>query len=421
VDEHTIPPVTERTMFPYRRDEARREREATRPPQPPQYDPAEYDTSTYPPSPWPAATQRPAAPRPVPSSSSTQGVPYPDRGNPYQQSQYQPEHRPVGPYPSPPSRLPQLDSAARSSQAHARPVPAPQAAAPAPQPVSARSAQSRVTQAQAAAVEASRTSWPAQARSAYPTVDQPRPVAQPAPRWQPDHTGQTGPHTWPPISARPELEEATELAPRPELTGRTAAPDRPAQRKPKPALPPEYEDRPLDRGDRAATRDRVTRTDRGRTDRGRDERGRDERGRDDRLTSSRDEIELARMSLTDSRADEFSSDYSSVAAMERDFEQDREDVAERSLLSAWLVFLLETVVAAAVGLGAWLGFHELWRTEPLMAAGGCGVVLVGMHAVVGWVRRRQTGNAMDLFSSCVVVAVGVAITVLPAAFAIKPT
>jgi hypothetical protein len=99
----------------------------------------------------------------------------------------------------------------------------------------------------------------------------------------------------------------------------------------------------------------------------------------------------------------------------------REDAApERSLLRDWAMFLVETLLAAALGLGLWLGFHVLWGSQPLLAAGGSGLVLVGLHVIAGWVRRRQTGADLDLFTSAVVVAVGVAITVLPAAFTTHP-
>jgi len=95
--------------------------------------------------------------------------------------------------------------------------------------------------------------------------------------------------------------------------------------------------------------------------------------------------------------------------------------ASRSLARDWLMFVVETVFAACLGLGLWLGFHSLWETQPYVAAAGSGVVLVGLHAGASWIRRRQTGGELDLFTSAVVVAVGVAITVLPAAFAIRPT
>ncbi len=101
-------------------------------------------------------------------------------------------------------------------------------------------------------------------------------------------------------------------------------------------------------------------------------------------------------------------------------DEGNDDAPERSLFRAWVVFLVETLVAAGLGLGLWLGFHTLWRTQPLLAVGGSGVVLVGLHVTAGWIRRRQTGGELDLFSSAVIVAVGVAITVLPAAFTIHP-
>jgi hypothetical protein len=103
-----------------------------------------------------------------------------------------------------------------------------------------------------------------------------------------------------------------------------------------------------------------------------------------------------------------------------DRDQDYDDAPGRSLFREWLMFIVETLLAAGLGLGLWLGFHTLWRSQPLAAAAGSGVVLVGLHVIAGWIRRRQTGGELDLFTSAVVTAVGVAITVLPAAFTIRP-
>jgi hypothetical protein len=469
-DEHTMPPVMERTMFPYRRDEARRERAAAA--EAARRD-TEFDPSTYPPSPWPqppsggsrtgatrvgghrtgqqpavrtgqqpAVPQAPAAHAPAAPAQQRPGYPAaPTHGGgtgatPYRQGPYQPDPRQPGAYPAPPSHLPHLASAqpAPAAQARAQALPQRAPAPPPAQPVPARPGQSRAAQARLTQTGeqpvVQRAPWSTQQRGAYPGLDQPRPVQ---PRWEPDHTGQTGPHTWPPVSraAMPELDQATELAPRP--LG-------PAPRQPKPALPPAYEDRPLDARGSAIAPARpglpgpaprpgrplptalpgaheLETIDDDPPRRG----GRGNRGRKGgRGASSRDEIELARAELA---IEEDTSEFSSVAAIERRAE--RSDLIdpepERTLLGAWLLFLVETVLAAGVGLGAWLGFHQLWRTQPYLAAGACGLVLVGMHAIVGWVRKRQTGSHMDLFSSCVVVAVGVAITVLPAAFAINPT
>ena len=98
----------------------------------------------------------------------------------------------------------------------------------------------------------------------------------------------------------------------------------------------------------------------------------------------------------------------------------QDDAPHRSLLWEWLLFIVETLLAAGLGLGLWLGFHTLWRVQPMLAAAASGVVLVGLHVIAGWIRRRQTGGELDLFTSAVVTAVGVAITVLPAAFIIRP-
>jgi len=211
------------------------------------------------------------------------------------------------------------------------------------------------------------------------------PQRTPPAGWRPELTGpqtgpQTGPHTWPPLGSSvpvrvpvpPDLDEPTHLAPVQPLPRRYApqpAPVRLASAAaaaplvrtlpPKRPVQPEYDERPLDRRAARPVTEPV-----------------DDEGND--------------------------------------------DAPERSLFRAWVVFLVETLVAAGLGLGLWLGFHTLWRTQPLLAAGGSGVVLVGLHVTAGWIRRRQTGGELDLFSSAVIVAVGVAITVLPAAFTIHP-
>ena len=92
----------------------------------------------------------------------------------------------------------------------------------------------------------------------------------------------------------------------------------------------------------------------------------------------------------------------------------------RSLVRDWVLFLVQTLLAAGLGLGLWLGFHTLWQTQAYVAAASSGVVLVGLHTMASWIRRRQTGGELDLFTSAVVVAVGVTVTVLPAAFALQP-
>lgn len=465
-DEHTMPPVTERTMFPYRRDEARRERaqqhdarQHTTPPQQQgtqQYDPQLYDTSTYPPSPWPSPQERPGRadrsaqtyPGGLPGGRpAVPNLPRPPQGEtgPYQTGSF-PIQSTSGQYPAPPrpGLSPRGSAAAAPS---APPSWAPQNAPVAPppsQPVptrpgQSRGAQARVTQPGAAPVEAPRSPWPAQpqqARGAY-QVEQARPTAQPGPRWEPDHTGQTGPHTWPPVprDLSPELDEATQLASVQDL-------------RPKPAAPPEYDDRALDQGTGANRRGRPlpggaelasvyddlaapprraaaapAKPARPVPAKGAPAKG-GKKGRGKEAPAARSaaarELDLDGADLASANyGADFAADYS--VGRSAGEEHQHEEPAERSLISAWLVFLLETVVAAGVGLSAWIGFHHLWRTQPLIAAAGCGVVLVGLHAVVGFIRRRQTGHAMDLFSSAVVVAVGVAITVLPAAFAIKPT
>jgi hypothetical protein len=91
---------------------------------------------------------------------------------------------------------------------------------------------------------------------------------------------------------------------------------------------------------------------------------------------------------------------------------------EPSLVLQWGVFLLQTLTAAAVGLGVWLGFYRLWSTWPFYAAPAVGAAMVGMLAVARLLRRRY-GHELDLLTAVVTVAVGTVLTVLPAAFTVQ--
>ncbi|HEX6756165.1 MAG TPA: hypothetical protein VF109_09490 [Mycobacteriales bacterium] len=98
--------------------------------------------------------------------------------------------------------------------------------------------------------------------------------------------------------------------------------------------------------------------------------------------------------------------------------EEPEPYDEPSLLLQWGVFLLQTLTAAAVGLGVWLGFYRLWSTWAFYAVPAVGVVLVGMLALARLLRRRY-GHELDLVTAIVTVAVGTVLTVLPAAFTLQ--
>ena len=82
------------------------------------------------------------------------------------------------------------------------------------------------------------------------------------------------------------------------------------------------------------------------------------------------------------------------------------------------MFLLQTLTAAAVGLGVWLGFYRLWSTWPFYAVPAVGVAFVGMLAIARLLRRRY-GHELDLVTAIVTVAVGTVLTVLPVAFTLQ--
>ncbi|MFL6127631.1 MAG: hypothetical protein ACJ73E_01015 [Mycobacteriales bacterium] len=91
---------------------------------------------------------------------------------------------------------------------------------------------------------------------------------------------------------------------------------------------------------------------------------------------------------------------------------------EPSLLLMWGIFLAQTLIGGAVGLGIWLGFYRLWSTWPFYAAPAVGVALTGMLVVARMLRRRY-GHDLDLLTAIVTVGVGTVLTVLPAAFTLQ--
>ena len=92
---------------------------------------------------------------------------------------------------------------------------------------------------------------------------------------------------------------------------------------------------------------------------------------------------------------------------------------EPSLWLQWGLFVLQTLLGAACGLGVWLGFYQLWDRWPFYAAPAVGVAIATMLVVARTLRRRY-GHELDLLTSLLAVGVGVVLTVLPAAFLIQP-
>lgn len=97
------------------------------------------------------------------------------------------------------------------------------------------------------------------------------------------------------------------------------------------------------------------------------------------------------------------------------------DRAERSLLSAWMSFLVQILVAAAGGLAVWLGFQTLWRRWPYGAAVAAAAVLVVMLVTGHQIhRRRHPDEPPDMVTAGVLVIVGLVLTVSPVAFVLRP-
>jgi hypothetical protein len=98
---------------------------------------------------------------------------------------------------------------------------------------------------------------------------------------------------------------------------------------------------------------------------------------------------------------------------------DDEDYGDEApLVLQWGMFVLQTLLGAAAGLGVWLGFHQLWKQYPFYAALGVGGAVTLMLVIARWLRRRY-GHELDLLTAIIVMGIGVVLTVLPAAFALQ--
>jgi hypothetical protein len=91
---------------------------------------------------------------------------------------------------------------------------------------------------------------------------------------------------------------------------------------------------------------------------------------------------------------------------------------EPALILQWGFFVLQTILGAAGGLAAWLGFHVLWDRWPFYAAAAVGAAVTLMLVLARALRRRY-GHDLDLLTALIVVGIGVVLTVLPAAFVLQ--
>lgn len=88
-------------------------------------------------------------------------------------------------------------------------------------------------------------------------------------------------------------------------------------------------------------------------------------------------------------------------------------VAARAALG-WLLFAVELVVAAILGVLIWYAFSLLWELYPYVAALAAPFVLTGL-VVGGRVVRRRSGRRLGLSSLIALLLVGSLLVVLPAA------
>ncbi|MBA3250797.1 MAG: hypothetical protein H0T66_10950 [Geodermatophilaceae bacterium] len=88
-------------------------------------------------------------------------------------------------------------------------------------------------------------------------------------------------------------------------------------------------------------------------------------------------------------------------------------VAARAVLG-WLLFAVELVVAAILGVLIWYAFSLLWELYPYVAALSAPFVLTGL-VIGGRVVRRRSGRRLGLSSLITLLLVGSLLVVLPAA------
>lgn len=88
-------------------------------------------------------------------------------------------------------------------------------------------------------------------------------------------------------------------------------------------------------------------------------------------------------------------------------------VAARAVLG-WLLFAVELVVAAILGVLIWYAFSLLWELYPYVAALSAPFVLTGL-VIGGRVVRRRSGRRLGLSALITLLLVGSLLVVLPAA------
>lgn len=112
---------------------------------------------------------------------------------------------------------------------------------------------------------------------------------------------------------------------------------------------------------------------------------------------------------------------SAVAVLDRPTRREVPAEDDEELVRLWTFFVGQAAIAAIIGLLLWLASYWQWRHAPYLAAITSPVVLIGM--LVGAQQiclRRQPSQGLDLFTTGVVLGVGMLLTVLPAAFVLRP-
>ena len=90
-------------------------------------------------------------------------------------------------------------------------------------------------------------------------------------------------------------------------------------------------------------------------------------------------------------------------------------------LVGWLLFAVELVIAAVVGVLVWYSFRLLWELYPYAAALAAPVALTGLVAGGQLLRRRRSPEPLGLPALAALVLVGTLLVVLPAAAVLAGT
>lgn len=94
---------------------------------------------------------------------------------------------------------------------------------------------------------------------------------------------------------------------------------------------------------------------------------------------------------------------------------DRREVSWHRGVLSWLVFAVELVVAAVLGVLIWYTFNLLWELYPYAAAAAAPLVLAGVVATGQMLRRWRSQEPLGTAAITALLLVAAILVVLPAA------